>query len=323
MKQVVFLLIALSFLFFPQAQIQAAYPEKEILIISSHAAGSVTDIMIRFLSDMVKETLGQPILVSNKPGAGYVIGNAQVVNSKPDGYTLGFCQSGAFAYTPFMIKVPYDFKKDITWIMTSAQFTHGAVVKADAPWKDFKELLAYSKNNPGKIIYTHDGFGLVGHVAMEYIAKKEGIEWQFVPMSSPAKQMASLLGGHSHIYVSGGTHIQFIKDKEVRLLMNFDETRQKVAPDVPTIHELGYAVGLKGPAYTLFGPKGIPEDAVKKLENAFNKAVNSPKFKDFLDKYTLTPLFRNSKQVAAYMESEAQSMESAIKYTGIKPPPHQ
>ncbi len=318
MKKVIFSMMAATFLFF-FSHAQAAYPDREITLITSHAAGTSTDQAIRILSEAASKVLGQTIVIMNKPGASYVIGNSQVINSKPEGYTLGFCYAGAFAHVPHMRKVPYDFKKDVTWIGTCGDYTHGLVVKPDAPWKTLREFLDDAQKNPDTIIYSHDGYGLFLHVLMEYIAIKEGgIKWKFVPIPGGPKQATALLGGHTHAWAAGGFHVPFVRDKTMRLLVSFDRTRLKIEPEIPTIYEMGYETGIQGPSYVLFGPKGIPEPILRKIEDAYRKAVNDPSFAKLMGAFAVTPYFRNSKETEKYMSEESEAMGKLVKITGVK-----
>ena len=148
---------------------------------------------------------------------------------------------------PHMRKVPYDYRNDFTWIATYTEYTSGLVVKADAPWKTLEEFLDYAKKNPGKVIYGSDGHGVGTHILMEYLAlKKGGINWKHVPIAGGPKLATALLGGHIHAWSAAGTHVQMVKDGTVRLLVSFNKTRMKSAPEVPTIVELrvhGFCAG--------------------------------------------------------------------------------
>jgi len=297
----------------------AAYPDREITLISAHAAGTNTDQCIRFLSEIASKIIGQPIVVLNKPGASYVIGASAVANAKPDGYTIGVASGSLFGHVIHMRKVPFDVKKDFSWIGGFTEHTNGLVVKGDAPWKSLGEFLDDAKKNPGKIIYCHDGYGLLGHIIMEYIAAKHGgIDWKFVPIPGGPKQTTALLGGHLHAWSAGGFHVQFVKDKQMRLLINFDPARLKAAPDVPSIAETQYDIGYKGTPIALFGPAGMPEPIRKKLEETYLQAMQDPSYHKLLDTLEMPKIFRNGKELSETLESGSKMFENLIKLTGIK-----
>ena len=295
------------------------YPDREVTVYNGSSAGGVTDLASRLLSDTVGKTIGQPVVVVNKPGAAHTVCANLVANAKPDGYTLGALSSSAFTQVPHMRKVPYDFRKDFTWIATYTEYTSGLVVKADAPWKTLEEFLDYAKKNPGKIIYGSDGFGMGTHILMEYIAlKRGGIDWKHVPIAGGPKLATALLGGHIHAWSAAGTHVQMIKDKTVRLLVSFNNYRMKAAPDVPTLQELKITDLSVGTALVIVGPQNLPEPILKKVEDAYVKAMKEPSYLGYMDKVEFPHVFRGSKETAQTMELQSKGWGEMIRVTGIK-----
>ncbi|HSR11378.1 MAG TPA: tripartite tricarboxylate transporter substrate binding protein [Thermodesulfobacteriota bacterium] len=296
-----------------------AYPEREVTIYNGSTAGGVTDLASRLLAESMAKTLGQPVVVVNKPGAGHTICANLVANAKPDGYTLGALSSGAFTQVPHMRKVPYDPKKDFTWVATYTEYTSGLVVKADAPWKNLEEFLTDAKKNPGKIIYGSDGHGMGTHVLMEYIAlKRGGIDWKHVPIAGGPKLATALLGGHIHAWSAAGSHVQMIKDKTVRLLVSFNNYRMKAAPDVPTLFELKISDLPVGTALVIMGPRNLPPEIHKKLEEALVKAMKEPSYAAYLDKVEFPHVFLGSKETADKINAQYKGWGEMIRVTGIK-----
>jgi len=295
------------------------YPEREINIYCGSSAGGVTDLGIRLLAETVSKAFGQPVVVSNKPGASHTLCANLVANAKPDGYTLGALAGSAFTQVPNMRKVPYDTKKDFSWVASYTDYTSGLVVRNDAPWKTLEEFLDYSKKNPGKMIYGSDGFGLGTHILMEYLAvKKGGIDWKHVPIPGGPKLAAALLGGHIQAWSAAGTHVKFIKEGKIRLLVSFNSTRLKYSPDVPTLTEAGYQLEL-GTPLVIIGPKDLPAPVVKKLEGAFLTAMKEPSYLQFLDRVDFVQLFRGSEDLAKAIELQSKGWGELIQMTGIKP----
>lgn len=296
-----------------------AWPEREVTVYNGSTAGGVTDLASRLLSDTVGKIIGQPVVVVNKPGAAHTVCANLVANAKPDGYTLGALSSSAFTQVPHMRKVPYDVKKDFSWIVTYTEYTSGLVVKADAPWKTLEEFLDYAKKNPGKIIYGSDGYGMGTHVLMEYIAlKRGGIDWKHVPIAGGPKLATALLGGHIHAWSAAGTHVQMIKDKTVRLLVSFNNYRMKAAPDVPTLIELKIIDLSVGTALVIVGPKNLPEPILKKLEDAYVTAMKEPSYLAYMDKVEFPHVFLGSKETAQKIEMQYRGWGEMIRATGIK-----
>ncbi len=296
-----------------------AWPEREITVYNGSTAGGVTDMAARILSDMVSKTLGQPVVVVNKPGAAHTICANTVANAKPDGYTLGTLSASAFTQVPHYRKVPFDWKKDFAWIGAYTEYTSGLVVKNDAPWKNLNEFLDDAQKNPGKIIYGSDGHGMGTHVLMEYIAlKRGGINWKHVPIAGGPKLATALLGGHIHAWSAAGTHVQMIKDKQVRLLVSFNNVRMKAAPDVPTLIELKITDISVGTSLVIIGPKNLPEPILKKLEEAYLKAMKDPSYAQYLDKVEFPHIFLGSKETEKTMERQYEGWGEMIRATGIR-----
>jgi tripartite-type tricarboxylate transporter receptor subunit TctC len=309
----VFLLLLIPCLAF------GAWPDREITVYNGSTAGGVTDMAARILSDMVSKTLGQPVVVVNKPGAAHTICANTVANAKPDGYTLGTLSGSAFSQVPHYRKVPFDIWKDFTWIGIYTEYTSGLVVKNDAPWKNLDEFLDDAKKNPGKIIYGSDGHGMGTHVLMEYIAlKRGGINWKHVPIPGGPKLATALLGGHIHAWSAAGTHVQMIKDKQVRLLVSFNNTRMKAAPDVPTLMELKITDLSVGTALVIIGPKNLPEAILKKLEDAYLKAMKDPSYLQYLDRVEFPHVFAGSQETEKVMKRQYEGWGAMIRETGIK-----
>ena len=157
------------------------------------------------------------------------------------------------------------------------------------------------------------------HVLMEYIAqKKGGIDWKHVPIAGGPKLATALLGGHIHAWSAAGTHVQMIKDKTVRLLVSFNNTRMKAAPDVPTLQELKITDSEVGTALVIIGPKNLPEPILKKLEDAYVKAMKEPSYLGYMDNVEFPHVFLGSKETAQKIEMQYRGWGEMIRETGIK-----
>lgn len=319
MKRMRILAVGVCLFLFGPVLAQAEYPEREITVYCGSSAGGTTDMCIRILSEIVSKEFGQPVVVVNKAGASHTICANLVANAKPDGYTLGGLSATAFVEVPHLRRVPYNIKKDFTWIATFTEYTCGLAVKADAPWKNLEEFLDDAKKNPGKIIYGSDGYGVGGHIIMEYLAlKKGGIDWKHVPIPGGAKLATALLGGHIKAWAAAGTHVQFIKDGAMRLLASFNKTRMKGAPDVPTLEEVGYKGLFRRGPLVIIGPQGLPDYIQKKLEVAYLKAMKEPVYHKYLDNIQFAPTFADGKETAKDMEESSKTWGDFVRMTGIK-----
>ena len=173
-----------------------AFPNKPLRYICPWPAGGSTDAVMRALAESAAKTLGQAIIVENKPGAGGMLGANELVNARPDGYTLSQLPHGVFRI-PHMQKVQFDTLKDFTWIACLTGYTFGLVVPVDSPIKSIKDLIDFSRANPEKFTYGSTGIGTSPHLAVEEFAQRAGIKLTHVPFKGNADNMQAILGGHT------------------------------------------------------------------------------------------------------------------------------
>jgi tripartite-type tricarboxylate transporter receptor subunit TctC len=296
---------------------RSEYPERPVTIIVGMEAGGPTDISTRALIIGASKFLGQPIVVENKGGGGGTVALAVVATAKPDGYTLCAVQNVSIVDTPLMQKVPFKPLKSFTSIIGFAAATHTALlVKSDAPWKSFKEFIDFAKKNPGKIKYSSAGIGTGMHVAMEVIAKKEGIKWVHIPYKGTAPSRTALMGGHVDACSSGVDWPPHVQSGGLRVLATHGEKRSPHFPDIPTLRELGYDF-VNWTVHSIVGPAGLPPEVVEKLETAFAKGRETTEFKIAVDTLYLTPFHYNSKDYDRYLKEKWGATEKIFKDIGI------
>ncbi len=258
------------------------YPERPLNFIVPWPAGGGTDIAMRALADVLGKQMNARIVIENKPGAAGTIGPSSMLNARPDGYTIAQMPITVLRY-PHMQKVNWDPFKDFTWIIGITGYSFGVVVRADAPWKTWKEFIAYAKANPDKVTYGTPGHGSSLHMTMEEIAVKEGIKWTQVPFKGNADATASLMGGHIVASADSFGWAEHIQSGRFRLLVSWGAERTKRWPDVPTLKELGYGIVSNSP-YGIAGPKGMDPKHVKILHDAIKKAIEDPGYQKVLDR---------------------------------------
>jgi tripartite-type tricarboxylate transporter receptor subunit TctC len=295
---------------------QENYPDRPITMVIPFSPG-MYDTVNRVLCKAAEKELGQPIIVENKPGSIGVVGMSYVFRSTPDGYTLCPVATGTYIQYPFMMDVPYDPFKDITDICGVFKFSQGLAVKSDSPWKTFEDLIAYAKKNPGKFTYASSGIGGTQHIAMEWIAKKEGIRWRMVPFKSGGDAAMAALGGHTDGFVAGGGDIiPLVKAGKMRFLLGLNDFRWPDFPDVPNMAEKGY--GFFALTYIgIAGPKGIPDAIRQKLENVFKVAVKDPTFLKVLKQNGLLPQFMSGEEFTEHWKSRYDEMKKLIMGLGL------
>jgi tripartite-type tricarboxylate transporter receptor subunit TctC len=246
-----------------------------VTLIVPWAAGGTTDVALRALATATEKYLGQSIVVENRAGSSGTLGPANMAaTAKPDGYTISQLPITVFRQ-PFMTKTSFDPTRDFTYIIGLTGYTFGVVVRSDAPWKTFPELLAAAKANPSTITYGTSGAGTSPHITMEQIAKQQGIKLVHVPFKGVAESTTALLGGHIHAIADSTGWAPQVNDGKFRLLVSWGATRTKNWPNVPTLKEVGIDVVSNSP-YGLGGPKGMAPEIVKVLHDAFKKGLDEP-----------------------------------------------
>jgi tripartite-type tricarboxylate transporter receptor subunit TctC len=295
---------------------QEKYPSKPINFIIGYPAGGSTDVCARPLVTAASKTLGQPIIVLNKPGGASAVAVATLKMEKPDGYTIGILPSGA-VLSQHMRKVPYDTAKDFTPIMQYAVYLYGLVVGPDSPWNTFKEFIDYAKANPGKIRYSTAGPGTPQHLVMERLALKEKIKWTHVPFEGGPQAVSALLGGHVEAVSQTTEWKKQVEAGRLRLLAVYGEKRMIDFPGVPTLVELGYDI-VAPSLISIAGPKGLPPQVVETLHGAFKKATEDPDFIKVSRQLDQPFIYRGPEDLAKYLLAMNEEVGGLIRSLGLR-----
>lgn len=255
------------------------FPTRAITIIVPYSPGS-TDTMARTLAEEMSKDLGQPVVVETKPGAGGTVGGAAVASADPDGYTLLFAVSSVQTVAPHQRDLPYGFDA-LAPVARVAVGPNMMAGRAGAPFKTIEELVAYAKENPGKVSYGSAGTGGATHIAAEAFARAAGIELFHIPFNGVTPAVAATVAGDVDIVLGFASALlpQAEAGKLVALAQLSDE-RTAVAPDVPTLKESGVDLALP-PNTGIWAPAGTPEDVIAKLSAAAGKAAASDSFQTF------------------------------------------
>ncbi len=292
-----------------------AFPSKPIRYICPWPAGGSTDVVMRAFAESAGKALGQNVLVDNKPGASGLLGATELVNAKPDGYTLAQLPQGVFR-VPHMQKVQFDTLKDFTWIACLTGYTFGFVVPADSPIKSIKELVAFAKANPDKFTYGSTGIGTSPHLAVEEFAQRAGIKLNHIPFKGNADNMQAVLGGHvmgASDATGWGPHVNAGK---LRLLATYGSKRTKRWSDIPTLDELGYQTVSDSP-FGVCGPKGMDPALTRTIHDAFKKCLDDPAVQAVFDKYDQTTIYMNTEQYTKFARESFVSEKALIERLGL------
>jgi tripartite-type tricarboxylate transporter receptor subunit TctC len=296
-RYLAWLVLALGCVAAPSLHAQP-FPSRPVTLIVPWPAGGSTDQVMRALATATEKYLGQPIVIENKPGAGGTLGAQAMTAARPDGYTLTQIPITVFRL-PHTTKAGYDPMADLTYVIGISGYTFGIVVRSDAPWKTWQDVVAYAKANPGKLSYGTPGANTSLHVTMEEIGYRYGLQWTHVPFKGNADNMAALLGGHIQVSADAtgwGPHVDAGK---MRLLATWGPQRTKRWPTAPTLKELGYDIVSTSP-YGIAGPKGMDPAVVKALHDAFRKGMEDAIHVQAMEKYDQDLLYLSSEDYAKF-----------------------
>ena len=292
------------------------FPAKPVTLLITFPAGGPTDVAGRALAEATSKYLGQPVVVENRPGATGTLGAAALVNARPDGYTLSMIPVTALRL-PHMENVSFDPVKDIGYVIGVSGYVFAVIVRADAPWKNMAELLAYAKANPDKVSYGSHGIGGSVHLAMEELASAQGgIKFNHVPYKGSADMLTGVLGGHINVAVDSTGAIPHVASGKLRALAVFTEQRTPVWPDVPTLKELGYGIVSISP-YGIGVPAATSPAVVKVLHDAFKKGLEDPIHLKTLEKYNQPTWYLSSEDYTRYAREQFERERKIIERLGL------
>jgi tripartite-type tricarboxylate transporter receptor subunit TctC len=319
MKQRTIFIFAFLFLFLPFISFAQQYPTKPITLTVTFAPGGTLDVSTRILASKAEKILGQPILVSNVGGGAGSVALGQVAKKRADGYDITSCTSTGLIRIPQLRAVPYSHE-DFIPIMHFTAVQSGVVVKSDSAFKTFKDLIEYARKNPGKVNYATSGAGSPMHMAMEFVADKEKIQWTHVPYAGGAPGLTAILGGHVTAMSDSTEWLPHVKEGSLRLLVTHGERRMRIFPTVPTLRELGYDF-INETVFLIAAPKGVPPEIVKKLDEAFHKAMDDPEFTKTIQNLEFDVAYRNSQDTKKYLEDAYNRFSLMIKKLNIQKEP--
>jgi tripartite-type tricarboxylate transporter receptor subunit TctC len=299
----------------PSLGLAQAFPARPIRYICPWPAGGSTDAVIRAIAESASKTLGQQIIVDNKPGAGGMLGANELVSAKPDGYTLSQLPHGVFRI-PHMQKTTFDTLNDFTWIACLTGYTFGLVVPAEGPIKSVADLVAYAKANPGKFTYGSTGTGTSPHLAVEEFAQRAGITLNHIPFKGNADNMQAILGGHTMAASDATGWAPHVASGKLRLIATYGSKRTKRWPEVPTLTELGYKTVSDSP-FGVCGPKGMDPAVTRTLHDAFRKTLEDPAVLAIFDKFDQTIIYMGTEQYTKWARETFQAEKATIERLGM------
>jgi tripartite-type tricarboxylate transporter receptor subunit TctC len=312
-----FWLAAICWLAAPAAA--QGYPTRAVTIVVPFGPGSATDTTARLIAQGLQEALGRPFVVENKSGGGGLIAANAVARAEPDGYTLLITTNSTHSAAPGLFKtVPYDPIKDFTAVARIGSFPSFLGVDPRLPIRSMAELVAYAKQNPGKLIYGHGNS--TGQIVGEALKHRTGIDMVRVAYRSVPAGMTDLMGGHICVMIPDfGNGLPQLQAEKIRALAVLTAARNSRLPDVPTLNET-VMPGFDLLAWVgLFGPAGMPEPVVARLAAETEKILKNPALKARFTAAGADTFWSDPQEFDAYVKSELTKWTSLIKEAGIEP----
>jgi tripartite-type tricarboxylate transporter receptor subunit TctC len=298
-----------------QAFAQQPWPAKPISLIVPFPSGGTADVLARALADRLSQSLGQPVVVESKPGAGATLGADYVAKAKPDGYTLLMGAVHHTIATSVYKKLPYDFQKDLAPITVVAMVPNVLVVNAaNTPAKTVAELVALAKAAPDKLAYGSNGNGTAQHLIGTQFQASTGAELLHVPYKGSGPLTTDLLGGQVAMSFDTITPVlQHIKSGKLRALAVTTARRSSVLPEVPTLEEAGLKGFDIGTWFGVLAPAATPKEVVARLNAEMVKIIQSPEFVERMQAIGAEPLGGSSQDMARRIREETAKFEKLVK----------
>ena len=301
-------------------QAMAAFPDKPIRLIVPSAPGGAPDALMRALGQQLSIQMGVPVVIDNKPGGSYVIGTMDLVKSAPDGYTLAYGNVVSLATNKSLLAaVPYDVDKDLTLVSNTLRLSNLMIVNNELPVRTVRELIAYAKQNPGKVAFASDGNGTTAHLGVELFKAMTGTHMLHVPYRAATSAVTDLIGGGIQMMmintpVSG----PLAQAGKVRALGISSPQRSATYPDVPTIAEQGIA-GFEVTAWGgIIAPANMPKDVVARLTTEIRTALASPAVRERFRTLGADPSPSTPQEFRELSRVETLKWAKIVKFSGAR-----
>ena len=298
------------------------FPAKPLRFVVPYPPGGPLDVMARVLAEKVKASLGQPVVVENKPGAGGNIGADLIAKAQPDGYALVMGAVATHAINPWLFaSIPYDSIKDFAPIVLAASVPNVLLVNLDFAQKNniqtVQDLVAYARKNPGQLNYGSGGSGSAGHLAGALLSARAKVEMVHIPYQGAAPAQLALLSGQSALMFDNlAAAANLIREKKVKALAVTTKERSGLLPEVPTMQDAGIEPFDIGTWFGVFTTAGTPAAIVEKLHTAYTAALAEPEVKERLKAMGSEAAALSVAQFSAFVATERAKYQELVKLSG-------
>ena len=296
-----------------------SWPTKPVRIVLHFPPGGSTDAVARVLAQSLTQSLGQPVIIDNKPGADGAIAGDFVARAEPDGHTFFLATNTAMMQVPLMRKnAPYDAVKSFTPVSLVGRYVYVMVVNPAVPAKDVSEFLTYARSNPGRVGYgSYSGVTQLMHASIKSAAK---VDMTLVPYKGEGPTVTDLLGGHVQVaFLTPSSTLQHIKEGKLRPLAVLLPARASLLPNVPTGAEAGLPPLKAGTWAALFGPAKLPADIAQRMNQALKTAMQRPDVREKIDQLGFDLAGSTPEEMTAFMQDQLQAWALAFREAGMTP----
>ena len=323
MKRTTFLSMAMASLFaalLPGTSHAQGYPNKPIRLIVPYAPGGATDIIGRAAAAELTKTMGQQVIIENRPGAGGNLGAEQVARSAPDGYTLLVSPSSLHGITPFLYtKLPYDPNKDLAPVIVLGSFANVLVMNPSIKANSVSELVALIKASPGKFTYASSGSGSTIHLSGEMFKSMLNLDIAHVPYKGSSPALTDLMGGQVSIMFDNiPSAITFIRSGKLKPLATTGPTRSSSLPELPTMIEAGFPGYISTAWFGIVAPAGTPKEIIARLNAEGQKVTKSPDFIKRMNELGYDIVGGSPEQMGAMIQEELKRWGPVVKSSGAQ-----
>ena len=296
-----------------------AWPDRPIKFLMSAPAGSSIDVLGRAIADKLKDRLGQPVVVENKPAAGGTVATAEVAHSAPDGYTMVLAFNGPLSFAPLLQKLPYDVGKDLAPVIITSSQPNVLAVNATLPVRSIAELVAYAKANPGKLNYASVGNGSSSHLNMELFKSVAGLDAVHVPFNGSPPAVKSTVQNETQMIFAVMQPLQAqIQAGTLRALAVTTAKRFSLLPDLPSIAESGYP-GFEALAWNgVLVAAGTPRPVIARLNTEMNAILKEPEMRQKMQGFGFDLVGGTPEEFGALISGETAQWAPVIKKVGLK-----
>lgn len=301
----------------PAVALAQAYPSKPVRLVVPYSPGGGADNAARILATRLSATLGQTVVIDNRPGGSGMIGAQAVAQAEPDGYTVLY-DASAFAVNPALRKMAFDPARDLVPVSLAVTVPNIFVVPANAPYKTVQEFVDYARKNPGKLTYASYGAGSAAHLIGELLKARAGIDLLHVPYKGGAPALTDLMGGQVDSYFSNAASgMSYVKSGKLRALAVTSARRMAAMPDVPTLAESGFKDFEVLEWNGFFVPKGTPDEVVARLAREVQAALKDPATRQKLQGLGLDPVGSTPEEFGKFVQAEMTRWAGLVKSNRI------